>query len=214
MAEKNKDNTIMYVFGGLIAVVGLFFVFGKKKNDTQITQDLPIDTGGQPVQTQTQTIILNGGLLLKKGSSGYEVKELQKRLGISADGVFGSQTEAALFAKKHVYQITLNQYSNGVAATTTTTTTAPASGFKYKVGDNLIVTNPKGAVATNYDLNYTGVFVSEKTTEKLELNQLAGKVVKLFNETGTGKAMYMVEHAYIMSKDYLLVREADVTKHS
>ena len=34
--------------------------------------------------------------MLKKGSSGEEVKELQKFLGIPTDGVFGSRTERAV----------------------------------------------------------------------------------------------------------------------
>ena len=35
-------------------------------------------------------------MLLKKGSRGEEVKELQKALGEGADGIFGSGTEAAV----------------------------------------------------------------------------------------------------------------------
>ena len=35
-------------------------------------------------------------MLLKKGSRGSEVKELQKALGEGADGIFGSGTEAAV----------------------------------------------------------------------------------------------------------------------
>ena len=35
-------------------------------------------------------------MLLKKGSKGQEVKQLQSALGIGADGVFGSGTEAAV----------------------------------------------------------------------------------------------------------------------
>ena len=34
--------------------------------------------------------------LIKKGSKGEAVKTLQKNLGISADGVFGSKTEEAV----------------------------------------------------------------------------------------------------------------------
>ncbi|PWL28268.1 MAG: hypothetical protein DCO96_09855 [Fluviicola sp. XM-24bin1] len=35
-------------------------------------------------------------MLLRKGSRGPEVKELQEILGIPADGIFGSQTETAV----------------------------------------------------------------------------------------------------------------------
>ena len=33
-------------------------------------------------------------MLLKKGSRGDEVKQLQKALGVAADGIFGSGTES------------------------------------------------------------------------------------------------------------------------
>ena len=35
-------------------------------------------------------------MLLKKGSKGEEVKQLQSKLGLGADGVFGSGTETAV----------------------------------------------------------------------------------------------------------------------
>ena len=35
-------------------------------------------------------------MLLKKGSKGLEVKQLQKALGLSADGIFGSGTEVVV----------------------------------------------------------------------------------------------------------------------
>jgi peptidoglycan hydrolase-like protein with peptidoglycan-binding domain len=52
--------------------------------------------------------------MLKKGSKGLEVKELQKRLGFKGadiDGDFGTKTESALFAMKAVKQTSLNQFS-------------------------------------------------------------------------------------------------------
>ena len=48
-------------------------------------------------------------MLLKKGSKGQSVKELQEALGIGADGIFGSGTEAAVkkFQKENpnIYKI-------------------------------------------------------------------------------------------------------------
>jgi peptidoglycan hydrolase-like protein with peptidoglycan-binding domain len=35
-------------------------------------------------------------MLLKKGSRGPDVRELQEALGLAADGIFGSGTEAAV----------------------------------------------------------------------------------------------------------------------
>lgn len=63
----------------------------------------------------TNTAVLNFNLMLKKGSKGLEVKELQKRLGMTGsniDGDFGAKTESALFAMKGVRQTTLNQFNS------------------------------------------------------------------------------------------------------
>lgn len=59
----------------------------------------------------TTTSSLNVSLVLKRGSKGLEVKELQKRLGVAIDGDFGAKTEAALLAQKKVSQITLAAFA-------------------------------------------------------------------------------------------------------
>ncbi len=48
--------------------------------------------------------------ILSRGSKGLEVNQLQKLLGIEIDGDFGGKTEAALFAKKKVKSISINQF--------------------------------------------------------------------------------------------------------
>lgn len=60
---------------------------------------------------------LNYNRLLKFGSNGAEVRQLQKWLGITADGIFGAQTEAALMARKGVEEITLAQFENSADVT-------------------------------------------------------------------------------------------------
>jgi len=53
---------------------------------------------------------LDPNKVLMNGSRGEEVKFLQGLLGVTADGIFGPQTEAALFARKGVRQTSLAQY--------------------------------------------------------------------------------------------------------
>lgn len=56
---------------------------------------------------------INKNLILKLGSKGAEVRELQRLLGFKGkgiDGIFGKNTLSALKAKKHVSQITLNKF--------------------------------------------------------------------------------------------------------
>lgn len=72
----------------------------------------PID-GSKAISTTTQaTSSLNTTLVLKKGSKGLEVSELQKRLGIKIDGDFGRDTLTALQTQKGVSQITLANFAS------------------------------------------------------------------------------------------------------
>ena len=63
----------------------------------------------------TTTVTLNKTLMLKKGSTGNEVKELQRLLGFTGsglDGIFGTNTENKLFALKLVKQCTLREFES------------------------------------------------------------------------------------------------------
>jgi hypothetical protein len=55
---------------------------------------------------------LNYDKLLRKGSTGPEVKQLQYLLAIPTDGIFGDETEGALQYRKGVTEVTLNQFSD------------------------------------------------------------------------------------------------------
>lgn len=59
-------------------------------------------------------LVINEDLLLKKGSKGNEVRQLQQLMEITSDGIFGSQTEAKLFALKGVKQITLKNFKSSI----------------------------------------------------------------------------------------------------
>ncbi|RDI07037.1 peptidoglycan DD-metalloendopeptidase family protein [Flavobacterium sp. AG291] len=57
------------------------------------------------------TTVINTNLVLKYGMyDSTEVAELQRRLGITIDGDFGQQTQAALFKAKGVKEIALKSY--------------------------------------------------------------------------------------------------------
>jgi hypothetical protein len=72
----------------------------------------PID-GSKAISTTTPaTSSLNTTLVLKKGSKGLEVRELQKRLGLAVDGDFGTNTLTALQKQKVVSQITLATFAS------------------------------------------------------------------------------------------------------
>ena len=48
--------------------------------------------------------------VLRKGSKGFEVNELQRRLKIDIDGDFGSKTETALLQQKNTKAISLQNF--------------------------------------------------------------------------------------------------------
>lgn len=148
-----KNNTLLYGGLGLLAVV-LLSSFGKKPKPTapinpanfggikpisssppRINNIMPIKsiTPANPIKQIVGTG-LDKNLILKVGSRGLEVVELQKRLGIVADGIFGPVTEKALFAKKGVQNSSLNQYA----------ITADRNNKLLKVGDKVMASNLAG----------------------------------------------------------------------
>ncbi len=85
---------------------------------------------------------------LYKGDSNEDVTQLQKLLGINADGVFGDQTEAAVieFQRKHglgadgivgakTWAALESASSKQVSAPTATSAFGDVSGFGASLGD-------------------------------------------------------------------------------
>lgn len=55
----------------------------------------------------------SGGVFpLKKGDRGEEVRQLQEALGISADGIFGSQTEAKVLERLGTSTVSKSQFNS------------------------------------------------------------------------------------------------------
>jgi len=112
MAKKN--NNLLYL--GLTAIgLGALYMATKKKDkappQTQAT-DKPATT---PTPKPT-TKPLDYNLMLTVGSKGPEVAALQKYLGITADGIFGSgQTLPALVKATGLQKTTLNGYLTAIA---------------------------------------------------------------------------------------------------
>lgn len=69
----------------------------------------------QPVAAlpQTNQYTINRDLILKRGSTGPEVKILQGLLGVTTDGIFGPVTEYQLQEQKCATEITLNTFEDG-----------------------------------------------------------------------------------------------------
>lgn len=110
-----EEKVITGVSVASVLTLGIILIVKKVKKNRELAQndviELPIENtnsgGSAPKAIATP---INKNLVLKKGSKGKEVKTLQTLMKISADGIFGSQTEAKLMALKGVKQISLNAY--------------------------------------------------------------------------------------------------------
>lgn len=95
-----KNKALPYIIFGVPILIGGFFLYKSfaqpRRRDLQIPEepkdkDTPSGDGGGGFTPKTT-------LPFKKGASGDYVKSIQSKLGISADGLFGSQTDASVRA--------------------------------------------------------------------------------------------------------------------
>ena len=102
MAQKNK--ALPYLIFGVPIAIGLFFVYKYVRNSmgkglpklsdaTTTNTTTTTTTSGSSTTTPTE----QSKLPFKKGmQSQYYIGNIQKKLGISADGKFGSQTQSSV----------------------------------------------------------------------------------------------------------------------
>ncbi len=150
-AQVKKDNTVLYVVYAAAAYFGLQYLLKPKRaaamvvpspahevvvNDTPSTYPVP-----QPAnigkQVPATTAYMGESFPLRKGMRGQRIKILQQKLGITADGMFGSGTEAALLQQYRMRTVSEVQYRQilQVAKTATpTVSTRTASTTVLKKG--------------------------------------------------------------------------------
>jgi peptidoglycan hydrolase-like protein with peptidoglycan-binding domain len=104
-----------YILIGLPLLVGGFLVYGYVRKSKKIKEQTPAppvtpekSTITTTTQTTTQTSSGNTEIPLKKGSKGKYVQDVQKALGITADGDFGKNTDAAVRAYQEKYGLTVD----------------------------------------------------------------------------------------------------------
>lgn len=198
-----KNKNLLIVLGLIGIAVGGYFLFNKEdkkivENQNNNDEENIDETIQEPIQNVIPNKPLDYSKVLKLGSTGAEVKELQRLLGISQDGVFGPQTQSALFNKRGVYQTTLNLY----------TYVAGSLVYNHKIGDSIYV---KSTVPTvNYE-NYSKNSISNSfqptgLTTTFHANEYVGKVVEK-RVSEDGKPLYMVEKNNVLFSSYVLVSE-------
>jgi hypothetical protein len=161
MKVSNDDKVL--IGAGSLGVILLLFLYWKKKQG-QKTDDLPAYTTevepvptSQPKNTPVLGATLDRNKLLKVGSKGLEVRELQRLLGIKIDGDFGSkETLPALQKAKGVSEISLNAFALKKKVMPKPLVKSlpklyPKKGQKLMASkDNIVITNSKKLANGSY----------------------------------------------------------------
>ena len=124
--DKPKANAKMIIIISLLLVaVGAayyFLIYRKKKNatlpDTSSLTTTSTATVAEPYSTTTASTgskYVNESFPLRPFMKGEKVKALQRKLGIIADGYWGSGTTAALIKAQYPTEIGETEYNNIVA---------------------------------------------------------------------------------------------------
>jgi len=183
---KNKNKTLYMIVGGGLLVYGLYKLLRNQDTDNAEEQKPATDKPVQPAPSAPKTVVLDYSKVLAKGSRGEEVKELQKKLGITSDGVFGPQTELTLFNKTGLKQASLSQAIKVLQDKQLQQSTQYRKNeitFKYPFGKKLI--SAKTVNAKIYE-NRNGIWLS---TDKYG-NPLGNVTIKSGADLGTVFGIY------------------------
>lgn len=97
-----KNVKVAAIVGGILAAIGIIVVIRKIRNATPLTMDADPNAvkNTPPLQAPASDFPL------KNGSRNNLVKQLQELLGLTADGIFGVKTQAALLLRTAKTSIT------------------------------------------------------------------------------------------------------------
>lgn len=195
-----KNNNILYIALGLAALVGIYFYTKKDEPKFEELPASPIEPTQPAIPVKpVQPAVANVNLVLKVGSRGIEVTELQKLLGAKADGIFGPVTENLLFAKKGVKQISLSQFKSK----------ADIPKNPLKIGDKAMANKkPNVPVYTNKTLANGAFSNTGKVEDEYEYGEFIGTVKALTAD----KLHYVVLDNDLVSPDLVWVKSSDVIK--
>lgn len=193
---KNTNYTNYIIAGIVITGVG-YYAYQQIKNSNKNEQP----DGNTQVVDETIPLppTINKNLIMQIGSKGLEVKELQKLMSLSDDGIFGKQTESKLLSLKGVKKISLTQYK----ATVTINTNA------YAISTNIMSENINGTAIYNAikkaDNSY---YTDNQVLEKISFGQKIGKIIGF----SALKTWYLVEQETFFGKRIVFVKAVDVKK--
>lgn len=196
-----KQNDILLIGALAVVAVGAVIYLNKEKDEPQVIDDIDVQEPEIVPSPEPVNLVapLNLNLLLKQGSKGREVQELQKLLGTTTDGNFGPITENLLNARKGVKQITLTQFK-----------TRPDVPKNSLVKGDKVMANKKPVVKVfqnktlaNGAYSNTGILEDE-----YEYGEAIGTIVAVTND----KLHYVVRDNDTFSPDLVWVKSSEVSK--
>ena len=212
--NKKNNSTLYLALGSALLVGGVAIAMGSSTPKTKIGEDTfepnptptptPVSNNGASATGGSSQPTLNKNLMLQKGSKGNEVKELQKLLGIAADGDFGPNTENSLLAKKGVKKITLNTF------TSTPNVVAPNPN-PYNIGTKLMSNRKPSTSIFNAIQKADGTYY---TTNKIETTVDYGEHVGVIVGMTSDKNAYLIDRKNAFGVTYkYFVNASSVKKY-
>lgn len=169
-----------HIYWGLaiISVIGLGYLIYTKYKGKGV--QAPEEIGQSP--DTLPVLVINEDLVLKKGSKGNEVRQLQQLMQISSDGIFGSQTEAKLFALKGVKEITLKKFKSSIVI----------NQSALPIGTKIMANREPLTSFYNATKKADNTYYSKN--EAVEKTILYGQEMGTIKQLSAGKNWYLVEY--------------------
>jgi hypothetical protein len=196
-----KLKRALYIFGPLAVGIGVILWVNRKRKPTPKEK-----AEEQTADNTTATLVAAppppAEFPIQQGSRGEKVREVQRALGVSADGVFGPKTEAALVAKMGVRSIRdqkqldeLKKLASGISSLSR----ANDLIAKYNQGASMFTVSTAQAERINIDAY--GAIVYSGQLLSLPGNKLYNRDdYKLLMATKNGKLIFEITRCALMGK--------------
>lgn len=196
-----KPVAIGIGIGGLILLLT-----SSKKEAQQFNEPAPTPTPGSNQTTPPPKPLptMDPNKVVAKGSTGLEVKELQKLLGFKGtdiDGIFGNDTETRLFTLKGVKKVSVNQYNK-----------LPLINRNVLAIGTKIMANINFSTPTNLYEAFKKADGTYESTGKVETTVDYGEEVGEIIGKNTTATWYLVEKNTFWGKELYFVKAADIKK--